>query len=273
MVKAFRKNQGATLKFVHITDTHLLDQPLDTLHDLNTKSTLEDALSDTRMHYPDIDFFLFTGDISQTGSDNSYTIFASVIQKYDVPVYCVPGNHDVPKSLRRIIPSCPDEAISVIRSGGFSLILLNSWVEDKHQGWITPYCLSQLDEQLQKNEERLIIALHHPPVSINSKWLDDLGLENQAEFLQIIYNYPKDVLLLYGHVHQVIDQQLGNARLLATPSTCHQYRARSEKMQRSEGSPPSYRFVELSASGNIKTKVHTIADTQTSLFESDLFHI
>ena len=248
-----------TLRFVHLTDTHLLNQSKETFHGLNTKKSLQTALSHSQVYYPDIDFILFTGDISQTGTEESYALFESVIEQYNLPVYCVPGNHDTPGLLQRIIPDCPDDSINVVQLGRFSLILLNTWVEDKHHGMITQHCLQQLEDHLQDSSEQInIIAMHHPPVLINSKWLDELGLKNKTQFLHVINKYPQNPLLLSGHVHQEIDQQLHKLRLLVTPSTCHQFKANSEYMCHIDRPQPAYRFVQLGTTNNIDTKVHYV---------------
>lgn len=258
MSKKLQNNNTDVLKFVHITDSHLLNKAEETFHNLNTKNNLETVLSHSQTHYPDIDFLLFTGDISQTGSEESYLLFKSLIQEYDLPVYCVPGNHDSPKLLQNIIPSCPDNSINIIQSGLFSLVLLNSWVEDKHHGMISQHCLQQLEEHLQNSEDQFnIIAIHHPPVLINSKWLDEISLQNQIEFLQIINKYPQNTLLICGHVHQEIDQQIDKLRLLATPSTCHQFKANSDHRHHVDTPSPAYRFIKLTTN-NIDTKVHYI---------------
>ena len=246
-----------SLKFVHITDTHLLDQPDGVLHNINTKERLEIVLSHSQSHYPDIDFFLITGDVSQTGSKESYSILESVIGQYGIPVYCVPGNHDTPQLLKKIIPVCPNKSVNIIKLGKFSLVLINSCVEGEHYGALTQNCLQQLDEHLKSSKNKFsIISMHHPPVSINSEWLDKLGLQNKSEFLQIINKNPQHVLVLCGHVHQEIDQKIENLRLLSTPSTCHQYKPGSMSM-RCIGLPlPAYRFVKLTSLNKIVTKVH-----------------
>ena len=258
MPKKSQDNKTDIVKFIHITDTHLLNQPEETFHSLNTKKNLETILSNSQIRYPDIDFLLFTGDISQTGTKESYTLFKSTIQEYDIPVYCVPGNHDTPTLLQHIIPNCPDSSINIIQLGKFSLILLNSWVENKHHGVINQHCLQQLEEHLKNNKDQFnIIAIHHPPMLINSKWLDELGLQNQADFLHIINKYPQNTLLVCGHVHQEVDQQLDKLRLLATPSTCHQFKANAEYRHHIDTPLPAYRFIKLTAN-NIDTKVHYI---------------
>lgn len=259
MRNTFKSKQADALKFVHVTDTHLLDDPEDTFHSLNTKKSFETVLSHCQLHNPDIDFMLLTGDISQTGSGKSYELFDSVLQQCDLPVFCVPGNHDTPKLLQRVIHDCPDDSINIIQLGKFTLVLINSWVANNHHGMISQQCLQQLQDHLENSINQFnIIAIHHPPVLINSKWLDELGLKNQTEFLQIIKKHNQHALLICGHVHQEVDQQLDKLRLLATPSTCHQFKANSDFMHRLDTSSPAYRVVELKASNIIKTKVHYV---------------
>jgi len=258
MSKISQNYSADALKFIHITDTHLLNRPDETFYNLNTKKNLESVLSQSKTRYPDIDFFIFTGDISQTGTKESYTLFKSLTQQYDLPIYCVPGNHDTPYLLQSIIPSCPDSSINIIQLGNFSLILLNSCVEDKHHGLINDLCLRQLENHLQNNENQFnIIAIHHPPVLINSKWLDDLGLQNQTEFLHIINKFPHNTLLICGHVHQEIDHQSNNLRLLATPSTCHQFKTNSDYRHHIETPSPAYRYIKITTD-KVETKVHYV---------------
>ena len=73
-----QNNHTDTLKFLHITDTHLLDLAEEAFHGRNTKESLEAVLLHSLTRYPDIDFMLFTGDISQTGNEQSYALFESV---------------------------------------------------------------------------------------------------------------------------------------------------------------------------------------------------
>jgi Icc protein len=251
------------LSFIHITDTHLLDQAEETFHNLNTKQCFESVLSDSQKRYPDVDFLLITGDISQTGSRKSYAIFKSITQQFELPTYCVPGNHDIAKLLQESFSNSPNDSLNIIQFGKFSLILINSCVENQHHGNISQHCLQQLEEQLQNNQGQFnIIATHHPPVLINSKWLDGLGLRNKAEFLHVINEYSQNTLLLFGHIHQEIDQQLTTVRLLSTPSTCHQFEANTETMHRVYTPPPAYRYVRLTtapnSTKNIETKVHYV---------------
>ena len=261
-----QNNQSNVLQFVHITDTHLLNQSEDSFNGLNTKNTLELVLSHIQSSYADIDFLLLTGDVSQTGDKKSYQVLKTVIHQYEFPIYCVPGNHDTPDFLQQISPNSPNNSVNIIQFHKFSLILLDSCIENKHHGIISQNCLHYLDDYLQDNPQLFnIFAIHHPPVSINSKWLDELGLLNKSEFLSVIEKHSKESLALFGHVHQEFDQQIGNLRLLSTPSTCYQFKAHSATMQCLSTPPPAYRYIKLFNSNNhtfnIHTEVHYIDET------------
>lgn len=250
-----------TLHFVHITDAHLLSHAEDTFHGLNTFKTLESVFSGIQRNYDDIDFLLLTGDISQTGDKQSYKILNTLLQQLKIPIFCVPGNHDTPGLLQQVIPSCPNDSINTIQFGKFSLVLLDSHVENKHHGVISQDCLHQLEIYLRHNKGQFhIIAVHHPPVLINSKWLDELGLENKTELLTLIEKYSQDTLVLFGHIHQEFDQQTGSLRLLSTPSTCYQFKKNTATMQCTKTPPPAYRYIRLNYTNNhtntVLTKVH-----------------
>ena len=258
MSRNIQNNQSNTIEFIHITDSHLLDHPEDEFHGLNTRSCLDAVLSQSLSRYPDVDFLLFTGDISQTGNEQSYNIFRSVIQQYDFPMYCVPGNHDSPELLQAIIPDCPDKTINIIPFEAFSLVLINSRVEGQNYGIVSHQCLQQLKEHLANHQSQLtIVAVHHPPILTNCKWLDDLGLQNQNEFLQVINDYNPNTLVLSGHIHQEVDSLLEQLRILTTPSTCYQFEVNCDHMIRAN-LPPAYRHIRLDTLNNIDTKVHYI---------------
>ena len=252
------RRESDVLRFIHITDTHLLDGADDTFHRINTKQSLQAVLDHCAAHYPDADFWLFTGDISQTGAKESYTQFESAIREYDVPVYCVPGNHDTPQLLQQVVPECPLDSIRVISLGRFSLVLISTWIKNEHHGIISQRCLTQLREHLQNGKDRLnVVVLHHPPVPVNSKWLDEIGLQNNTDFVQILDYHPGEVLVLFGHVHQSVDQQFNRLRFLSTPSTCHQFKPNAP-VHLADPLPPAYRFVEMNTNGCINTRIHYI---------------
>ena len=77
--------QAQPLRFAHVTDTHVggstgSEDLLRTVEDI-------DALQD-------IDFVLFTGDVTEFGSDEELQEAKEIISRLNKPWYIVPGNHD-----------------------------------------------------------------------------------------------------------------------------------------------------------------------------------
>lgn len=99
-----------------------------------------------------------------------------------------------------------------------------------------------------------LVCLHHPPVATGSAWLDSVGLENADELLELLSGYDQVRAVLSGHVHQVIDRQVGSTRIVATPSTCRQFKPHSETFA-VDDKPPAYRRVTLHADGRFESRL------------------
>lgn len=246
-----------SLSFIQITDTHLLDHGDDELHGVNTRDSFAAVLKDATSRYHDLDFILLTGDVSQTESAASYEICKDVLAEYEIPAYALPGNHDDRKLLKNIFPSTPDEAISVVSSHETPIILLDSKVDDFTHGELSQQQLEQLEEQLASSDGGLIIvAIHHPPVCVRSKWMDELRLRNGDEFINILKAHGHKTILLCGHAHQELDQKIDNIRLMISPAACFQFVAGLDEAQREEPATHGYRYIRLNSAGKIETVVH-----------------
>lgn len=258
-MREFNPGEHDILSFIHITDTHLLDHPNDTLKSVNTLDSFVATLDEATRRHTQADFILLTGDISQHGSLASYGLLAAALSDCALPIYAIPGNHDSPELLNRVMPSSPVKGLNTLELGETSLILLNSWADGRHSGIIDNEQLQALGTYLQNNISRhCIVAIHHPPVTVNSRWLDELGLHNSDELMKVLGKHKAQILLLCGHVHQELDQQFENVRVLATPSTCFQFTPRTEEAQVEKKPRPAYRHVQLDRDFRSSTTVHYI---------------
>lgn len=247
------------IRFAQVTDCHLMDEPDGRLRGINTRATLEAVLESIGNNHPRLDFLLFTGDISQTGSRASYGIFASALASLNCPVYCIPGNHDDPAGLHDIIPTSPVSELRTIPLGANRLQLLTSWIAGKHHGRIPDACLRRLGRQLARPPGGMdIIALHHPPVATGC-WLDGMGLVNRADLYGELARVPQPTLLLCGHIHQTIDRQFGNTRVLTAPSSCYQFKPGAATMTVDETQTPGYRYFHIESPHRVHTRVYHLA--------------
>lgn len=107
-----------------------------------------------------------------------------------------------------------------------------------------------------------MILLHHHPMPSGCTWLDQHSLRNSHQLAERVKDHPQIKMMLCGHIHQEMDEMWNGIRLLATPSTCIQFRPHCTNFSLDTVSP-GWRYLELSLSAqgkrNIDTQVHRLA--------------
>lgn len=73
-------------------------------------------------------------------------------------------------------------------------------------------------------QRHTLLLLHHHPLPAGCSWLDQHSLRNAGELDNVLANFPHVKYLLCGHIHQELDLDWNGRRLLATPSTCVQFK-------------------------------------------------
>ncbi|WDY58536.1 3',5'-cyclic-AMP phosphodiesterase [Pseudomonas sp. PSKL.D1] len=252
----------APVHVVQLTDAHLFADPAGTLLGLNTRDSLRHVIAQVRREQPRIDLLLCTGDLSQDASEASYKAFRGLTAEFAVPTRWLPGNHDEAQVMANIAPELVQAVTDV---GAWRVVMLNSAVVGATHGWLEQDQLQVLEQALASAEGRYcLVCCHHQPVDIGCAWIAPIGLRNADELLQRLQGYPQVKALLWGHIHQEWDEVRGGLRLLATPSTCIQFAARSEDFKVSE-EQPGYRWLRLHADGRVETGVERAKDFEVKL--------
>ena len=70
----------------------------------------------------------------------------------------------------------------------------------------------------------------------------------------MLQHYPRVKAILHGHIHQEVDSQWHNLRILATPSTCIQFKPNCDQFSL-DYLPQGWREITLLADGSIETEV------------------
>ena len=99
--------------------------------------------------------------------------------------------------------------------------------------------------------------MHHHPIPIHSKWMDELGLQNPQDFLQIVNKQANIKGIIFGHIHQAFDETHNTIRFIGSPSTCTQFKSGEDNAIISD-LLPAYREITLEANGSIKTNIQYI---------------
>jgi Icc protein len=244
----------SSIRLIQFTDPHLFGGEMETLRGVATLPALECALAQARAHDWNAEALLVTGDIVQD-EPAGYPHFRRLFSGLGKPVLCIPGNHDDPAQMKRALAGPPFQIGGYTDFGSWRVVLVDSVLPGAAHGRIAPAELEALDRALASAGKRhALVCLHHHPVSMSSRWLDQVGIVNAGEFFAVIERHRNVRAILWGHVHQSFDGLRSGVRLLATPSTCAQFLPRADEFA-IDPRPPAYRTLELRDDGSLMTDV------------------
>lgn len=239
-------------RILHLTDPHLFADTEGELRGTVTYASLASVLE----HYTASDWraemAVVTGDLIQDDTRGAYVHFCDQLSTLGIPVYCLPGNHDIRPLMRDALSEPPFYYCKTFESDNWLVVSADSCVSGDAGGRVSDEELDRIDADIAASPaEHVMVCLHHPPVLMNSTWLDTVGLENSAEFLARIQAYGKVRLVVFGHVHQVYDELHEGIRIVGTPSTCRQFKQGSETFA-VDDNPPAYRRINLYTDGRFE---------------------
>ncbi len=246
------------LHIVQLSDLHLFTEPTGKLLGLVTSDSFQATLSAVKAITPAPDFLLLTGDIAQDHKPTTYDYLRQLLGPVNRPTYWIPGNHDEPAIMNQRLGQPPFDIAKTIQAGGWQFILLDSHVRGQVHGELSPETLQHLDTQLaQGSPLPTLIALHHPPFLVGSKWLDGSRLQNPEALFAVLDRYPHVKLVIFGHIHQEFQHQRQNVTYLGTPSTCIQFLPQSQEFGL-EPIGPGFRQLWLYPDGAWQTSVKRV---------------
>jgi Icc protein len=246
------------LQLVQITDTHLFGDPAGRLRGVATLPALRATLELARSDIARADAVLLTGDLVQDDA-GGYAHVRDCFAPLGRPVLTIAGNHDLKQPLRAALGAAPFEIDGHHDRGAWRIVMLDSSIEGRAAGEITASELARLEQALAGAAGRhVLICLHHHPVALGSRWLDQVALQNAQAFFDVVDRHACVRGIAFGHVHQAHDSLRGQVRILGTPSTCAQFVPGADRFQ-VDPRPPAYRQLVLRANGNIGTRLNWLA--------------
>lgn len=247
---------------VQITDTHLMNQPTLEFVKMNPEQSFHDVAAHIQKHVPNLDALIHTGDLAQVPVTETYARYLGFMQQWNVAHYQIPGNHDN----SAVFPFHNDiDAVHAIHFGTWTVLLLNSAVKNKVDGWVEQEQLNQLQLLLEQySEQHIILACHHHPFEMKSHWIDQHRLKNADQLKEIIAHHTNVKLVLFGHVHQDSCNEWHGIQFLSTPSTSVQFKPLSEDFAL-DRQQPGYRVLHLRANGEFETYVQRVKITQEKI--------
>lgn len=245
-----------TARLVQFTDLHWYADPAGEYRGMATRASFRRALAAAQATRWPPDALLMTGDLVDDGSPEGYAALAAELAPLGLPALCIPGNHDAPSALAALTGQRHMRVGGQHRVGAWLVCLLNTFVPDDARGRVAPAQLAALDKALAREASRpALVALHHHPVPMGSRWLDTVGLIDPEAFLAVVDRHPQVKAVVFGHVHQEHDEHRGGVRLLGTPSTCVQFTKHSAGFATDAALAPGFRWFELHDDGRFETGV------------------
>lgn len=256
---------GVGIRILQITDTHLFAGKDETLLGINTWASYQAVLAAILEEKRPCDLIVATGDLAQDHSSEAYQHFAEGISRLDAPCVWLPGNHDFQPAMFSALQEAGISPSKQVLSGEhWQILLLDSQVFGVPHGELSEYQLEWLERKLSENTQRYtFLLLHHHPLPAGCSWLDQHSLRNAAALDRVLQNYPGVQHLLCGHIHQEMDVDWNGRRLMATPSTCVQFKPHCANFTL-DTIAPGWRWITLNVDGTISTEVCRLPDTAFS---------
>ncbi|MCK9640811.1 MAG: PQQ-binding-like beta-propeller repeat protein [Prolixibacteraceae bacterium] len=180
------------LHFAHVTDTHIGSQSA--TEDLN--ATIDDI-----NRQAEIDFVLFTGDITEFGSDEELIQARKIIDRLKIPWYITPGNHDSKWSEsgnNSFVTIFGSERFSFEKNGYLFIGTASGPNMRMGPGLVPREQIVFLDSVLKsrKNPDQPVIFVNHYPLDESlSNWYDVTDRLNSVNI--------KATLLGHGHANRI----------------------------------------------------------------------
>lgn len=251
---------GAGIRILQITDTHLFADKCETLLGINTWDTYQAVIAAIQAQRRAFDLIVATGDLAQDQSALAYRHFAHGVAALRTPCVWLPGNHDFQPFMFSALQDAGISSVKRVFAGDrWQIILLDSQVFGVPHGELSEYQCQWLETALAQAPERnTLLLLHHHPLAVGCRWLDQHSLRNAPDLDCILRRWPRVSTLLCGHIHQEVDVDWNGRRLLATPSTCIQFKPHCTNFTL-DTVGPGWRWLTLQPDGSVETEVCRLA--------------
>lgn len=257
-----------SVRVLHLTDPHLFADPTASLRGIVTYSSLNAVLEHFQGGDWSADVVAMTGDLIQDDSAGAYRQFRDMMSSLNLPVHCVPGNHDVRALMKDALSDPPFFYCDTYSRDDWTMVGVDSCVSGSAGGHVADSEMDRLRTVLDRVQtSHVLVCLHHPPQPMGSRWLDRVGLSNGEEFLAALAKSGQVRGCLFGHAHQDFEGTFGSLRVIGTPSTCRQFKPSSDEFALDDR-PPAYRRVTLRQDGTIDTELLWLPRSQSDAFDA-----
>ena len=241
-------------RILQLTDLHVFKDPDATLKGIPTRHLLEDVVRHAQASDHTFDAVVVTGDHTHDELPESYQAVRTILSPWISELFQVPGNHDDRTVMRSVFPDRiqghgQDLITFALDAPQWLCLGLDTHVPGAVPGRIEASQVAWAKQKVAESSvKHVALFLHHPPVLMNSAWMDPLGLEGRQLLLDWFQQEPRIRLVSCGHVHHESQCRIGQVDVLTTPSTGIQFVPEGATPTFVAGAP-AYRLIELREDG------------------------
>lgn len=219
-----------TLRFVHISDTHIGPTPDYMLYNVNTyqeAQALVEFLNEQLPFSPD--FVLHTGDVTYDPDPAATKLAYDLLSQINYPLYVVRGNHDDPDSMRdyfRGLPAGSGRLNYDFQVNNYHMIVLDSFGREQPAGYLEDDDLQFLQATLDMSTAtNIVIVIHHLPTMTGNAWLDErMRIMNGDAFFEILMPYQDRISgMFFGHIHDFTTSMVNGILCSSTSAAFSQF--------------------------------------------------
>ncbi len=254
------------MKFIHISDIHLIDKTQPSLYGTDPYCRLEKALESVKRWHSDAKFVVITGDLCDNASSFAYTKLRSIIENYDIDIYPILGNHDRRDLFELQFPEFIHGGFVqyVKNTDGKVFLFLDTLVESKPYGKFCDNRLKWLENQLKSHtKEYIYLFMHHHPLTCGLYEMDNhANFRTSEEFWRLLAEFKNVKHISFGHIHRIMHGVKNGISLHSTRSTTFQvaYCPDSKKEYLTNKENPTYAIVEIDKLGDARVHHHEYMD-------------
>lgn len=213
-----------------ISDLHVRPHGVESYYGVDNNANVSAAVSMLNGLLPAPDVVLCTGDLTNYGQREEYVALRDLLSPLEAPFYVIPGNHDDARHLRDVLGEHDYLASErrflcyVVEGYPLRLVGFDSTLAGSHNGAICSERLEWLRSTLEAEPERpTLLYMHHPPFETGIWWMDRMGIvEGVDELRDLLDTHPQVRRIVCGHMHRVIQANLGRTPVSVCPSTSYQ---------------------------------------------------
>ena len=213
-------------KLIHLSDLHICPVG-ERIVGFDPAARLRAAIASINRDHPDAHACILSGDLTDRGDADSYARLRDLTRHLKPPAYYMLGNHDRRQSFLEVFSDVTiDEngfVQSIVDLGTMRLILLDSLDErEPSAGRLCPRRMAWLERVLgESSGRRVIVFIHHPPVSIGVEYFAHMLLANGGELDALLRRHPAVRHVAFGHVHLPVFGRVGPYSISGARGTCH----------------------------------------------------